>query len=78
MKTIIISLEILCPSCDPIQLQDATVMMVNEYINRRTPVDEYVEKRYKHMDDKFRDYKLKKVSSIVNDLTYSKISVVEV
>jgi hypothetical protein len=33
-------------------------LVLLEYINTRTPVREYVDKRYAHMDEAFRNHKI--------------------
>lgn len=41
--------------------KEITIMALYEYINIRTPVELYVEKRYAHMDDAFRKRKINSV-----------------
>ena len=45
-------------------------LVLLEYINTRTPVREYVDKRYAHMDEAFRNYKIGTTQHNTERMTY--------
>lgn len=44
----------------------AVLWALREYLNTRTPVREYVDKRYAHMDESFRNCKIGEVQERLN------------
>jgi hypothetical protein len=44
----------------------AVLWALREYLNTRTPVREYVDKRYAHMDNAFRNCKIGEVQERLN------------
>jgi hypothetical protein len=47
---------------------DALLWALREYLNIRTPVREYVDKRYAHMDESFRNCKIGDVQTRLDRL----------
>jgi hypothetical protein len=45
---------------------EAVLWALREYLNTRTPVREYVDKRYAHMNDAFRNCKIGEVQERLN------------